>query len=489
MPRDDGGTILDHRITVIESAWGEVTGPTERRRAGGVPGAARSSTLRRGVPAHPVRSAGAGSGGTRSGTVMPGAAADPRGRSIEIGSIPGVGDRAPYVNARLQGHTTTIFAEMSALATATGAINLGQGFPDHDGPAEIADAAIAAIGAGRNQYPPGPGIPELRAAVADHQRRCYGLDVDPDGQVLVTTGATEAIAAALLALCEVGDEVVMFDPSYDSYAAGVAMAGAVRTVVRLHPPDWTFDPAELAAAVTPRTRLVLLNSPHNPTGKVFTEDELERVARCCVDHDLLAVTDEVYEHLVFEGTHIPLATLPGMAKRTVTISSAGKTFSFTGWKIGWACAPARLLAAVRAVKQFLTYVNGAPFQVDIAEALGAGSRFIDGAADDLRQRRDLLSNGLEELGLTVYRPAATYFVTTDVSPLGIDDAEEFCWSLPERCGVVAVPSSVFYADPARGASLVRWAFCKRPEVLAEALVRLQALRPVQSGRTDAYGDH
>ena len=395
----------------------------------------------------------------------------------------------PYLNERMQPFTTTVFAEMSALAARTGSINLGQGFPDTDGPHEIADAAIAAIRAGHNQYPPGPGIPELRAAIAGHQRRYYGLEFDPDDEVLVTAGATEALAACLLALCEPGDEVVMFDPSYDSYAACSALAGLTRRVVPLRPPDWSFDPAELEAAITDRTRLVLVNSPHNPTGKVFTRTELELIAACCCDHDLLAVTDEVYEHLVFEGTHIPLATLPGMAERTVTISSAGKTFSFTGWKIGWACAPARLLAAVRAVKQFLTYVNGAPFQVAIAEALGAGGRFIDGAADDLRQRRDLLSNGLEELGLTVYRPAATYFVTTDVAPLGIDDAEEFCWSLPERCGVVAVPSSVFYADPARGASLVRWAFCKRPEVLAEALVRLLALRPVQSGRTDAYGDH
>ena len=402
--------------------------------------------------------------------------ARPGGRAVGIGSIRGVGDRAPFVNARLQGHTTTIFAEMSALATATGAINLGQGFPDHDGPAEIADAAVAAIRAGRNQYPPGPGIVELRAAVADHQRRCYGIDVDPDGQVLVTTGATEAIAAALLALCEVGDEVVMFDPSYDSYAAGVAMAGAVRTVVRLHPPDWHFDPAELAAAVTPRTRLVLLNSPHNPTGKVFTEAELELVARCCVDHDVLAVTDEVYEHLVFEGVHRPLATFEGMAGRTLTVSSAGKMFGFTGWKVGWVSGPAALVAAVRTAKQFLTYVSGEPFQVAVAQALAAGDRHLDAVAGELADRRLQLCAGLDAVGFTVYRPQGTYFVTTDIAPLGFDDAMEFCLALPGRCGVVAVPSSVFYADPARGRTLVRWAFCKREAVLAEAVERLAGLR-------------
>ena len=386
-----------------------------------------------------------------------------------------MGARAPYLNARLQGHTTTIFAEMSALAAATGAINLGQGFPDHDGPAEIADAAVAAIRAGHNQYPPGPGIPELRAAVADHQRRCYGLDLDPDGQVLVTTGATEAIAAALLALCEVGDEVVMFDPAYDSYAAGVAMAGAVRRPVRLDPPDWHFDPAELEGAVSPRTRLVLLNSPHNPTGKVFTEAELEQVARCCVDHDLLAVTDEVYEHLVFEGAHRPLATFPGMAERTLTVSSAGKMFGYTGWKVGWASGSAALVAAVRTAKQFLTYVSGEPFQVAVAGALAAGPRHVDAVAWELAERRVQLCAGLESVGFTVYRPQGTYFVTTDIAPLGFDDAMAFCLALPGRCGVVAVPSSVFYADPARGRTLVRWAFCKRPTVLAEAVERLGRL--------------
>jgi N-succinyldiaminopimelate aminotransferase len=391
------------------------------------------------------------------------------------GASPTGPDRVPYLGTRLQPFTTTIFAEMSALAVATGSINLGQGFPDTDGPALVADAAVAAIRAGHNQYPPGSGVPELRAAVAEHQRAYYGLTVDPDDGVLVTVGATEAIAAALLALCEPGDEVVVFEPFYDSYAAGLSMAGAVPKVVTLRPPDWSFDPDEWRAAITPKTRLVLLNSPHNPTGKVFSDDELDLVAATCVDRDLLAVTDEVYEHLVFDGQHRPLAGWPGMADRTLTISSAGKTFSFTGWKVGWACGPAPLVAATRAAKQFLTYAGGTPFQYAVAAGLNAGPTLIDGLAASLRERRDLFCDGLEELGLPTFRPAGTYFVTTDVAAIGEPDALAFCRALPSRCGVVAVPSSVFYLHPAEGASLVRWAFCKRPEVLADALVRLKAL--------------
>src|SRR4051794_2710557 len=309
---------------------------------------------------------------------------------------------------RLDGLATTVFAEMSALAVRTGSINLGQGFPDTDGPESVAQAAIDAIRAGHNQYPPGPGIPELRAAVAAHQRRFYGLDYDPDREVLVTAGATEAVAASLLALCETGDEVVMFEPYYDSYAAGVAMAGATRRVVPLRTPDWSFDPSELERAFTPRTRLVLLNSPHNPTGKVFTAEELAVIARLCVDHDVIAVTDEVYEHLVYEGEHVPLATFPGMRDRTVTISSAGKTFSFTGWKIGWACASPPLLAAVRTAKQFLTYVNGAPFQYAIATGLALPDDRFAALAADLRDRRDQLCAGLVASGFTVFPPAGTY---------------------------------------------------------------------------------
>jgi N-succinyldiaminopimelate aminotransferase len=384
--------------------------------------------------------------------------------------------RAPYLAARLQGLGTTIFAEMSALAERTGAINLGQGFPDTDGPSEVAEAAIAAIRNGHNQYPPGPGISPLREAVATHQQRFYGLDYDPESEVLVTAGATEAITAAVLALCETGDEVVMFEPFYDSYSAAVAMAGAQRRVVPLRPPRWSFDPEQLADAITPRTRLVLLNTPHNPTGKVFSPEELAEVARLCTERNLLVVTDEVYEHLVFAGRHVPLASLPGMAERTLTVSSAGKTFSFTGWKIGWACGPAPLVSAVRTAKQFLTYVNGAPFQPAVAVGLGLDDGFFAGVADRLRQGRDRLCDGLEAAGLTVFRPQATYFVIADAASIGEPDGASLCRALPERCGVVGVPASEFYADPARGRSLVRFAFCKRPDVLDEAARRLAKLR-------------
>jgi N-succinyldiaminopimelate aminotransferase len=387
-------------------------------------------------------------------------------------------DRVPYLNARLQGFGTTIFAEMTALAVSTGAINLGQGFPDTDGPKEIADAAIDAIRAGHNQYPPGIGIPELRHAIAEHQRHWYGLDFDADTEVLVTAGATEAIAASLLALCEVGDEVVTFEPYYDSYAACTAMAGAQRKVVTLRPPDYRFDPDALRAAITPRTRLLLLNSPHNPTGKVFTRAELEVIASVCREHDLIAVTDEVYEHLVFDGEHVPLATLPGMRERTLTISSAGKTFSFTGWKIGWVCGPPGLVAAVRTAKQFLTYTNGAPFQHAIATGLALPDATITALGSDLGRRRDQLCAGLEAAGLTVYRPAGTYFVTTDIRALGEDDGLAFCRALPDRCGVVAIPNVVFYDDQDAGRSLVRFTFCKRPEVLDEAIERLATLSRV-----------
>ena len=386
-------------------------------------------------------------------------------------------DRVPYLASRLQGFGTTIFAEMSALAVATGSINLGQGFPDTDGPPEVLDAAVAAIRAGHNQYPPGPGIPELRLAIAEHQRHWYGLDYDPDTEVLVTAGATEAIAAALLSLCEPGDEVVTFEPYYDSYAACIAMAGAERRVVQLHPPDYAFDGDALAAAFSPRTRLVLLNSPHNPTGKVFARSELEAVARLCVEHDVLAVTDEVYEHLVFDGEHVPLATLPGMRDRTVTISSGGKTFSCTGWKVGWVCAPAPLVTAVRTAKQFLTYVNAGPFQYGIAVGLGLPDERFHTFATDLRDKRDRLSRGLADAGLTVFPSHGTYFVTTDIRPLGEHDGLAFCRALPERCGVVAVPNVVFYDDRAAGLPLVRFAFCKRVDVIDEAVARLKALRP------------
>jgi N-succinyldiaminopimelate aminotransferase len=371
---------------------------------------------------------------------------------------------------------TTIFAEMSALASDTGSVNLGQGFPDVDGPREIAAAAAAAIMEGRgNQYPPGPGIPELRRAVAGHQKRFYGLDVDPDTEVLVTAGATEGIAAALIALMEPGDEAIAFEPYYDSYAACIAMAGGTRVPVTLRPPGFRPDLGALRAAITPRTRLILLNSPHNPTGAVFSPAELAQIADVACEHDLLVISDEVYEHMVFEGEHVPIGSLPGMRERTVTISSAAKTFSFTGWKIGWVTGTPELVSAVRTVKQFLTYVTGGPFQYAVADALALPDAFYASISADLRGRRDLLCAGLAEAGFEVYRPAGTYFVTTDIRGLGEKDGMEFCRALPRRAGVVAIPSSVFYDDQDAGRTQVRFAFCKKEEVLREALGRLAGM--------------
>ncbi|HLL67060.1 MAG TPA: pyridoxal phosphate-dependent aminotransferase [Micromonosporaceae bacterium] len=382
--------------------------------------------------------------------------------------------------ARMRPFGTTIFAEMSALAVRTGAVNLGQGFPDTDGPAEMLDAAAFAIHHGQNQYPPGPGVPELRQAIAAHATAFWGLDYDPDGEILVTAGATEAIAAAILAFCEAGDEVVCFEPYYDSYAASIALAGAVRRPVTLRAAQgrYAFDPDELRAAFGPRTRMVLLNTPHNPTGKVFTAAELALVAELCQLHDVIAVTDEVYEHLVYTdavASHLPIATLPGMRDRTVRISSAGKTFSCTGWKVGWACGPRSLISAVTRVKQFLTYVNAGPLQPAVALALGSAPSYYEQLRGDLQDKRDRLCAGLADAGFAVHRPDGTYFVTADITPLGGTDGIEFCRSLPQRCGVVAVPTQVFYDDPEAGRRTIRFAFCKRTEVLDEAISRLRRL--------------
>ena len=380
----------------------------------------------------------------------------------------------PYLTERLQGFGTTIFAQMSALAAETEAVNLGQGFPDTDGPAEVAEAARQAIREGHNQYPPLPGIPSLRQAVSEHRARFRGQEFDPEGEVLITAGATEALAAAMLALTGPGDEVVTFEPYYDSYAAGIALSGATRRVVTLRAPDWSFDPDELRAAFTPATRVLLLNTPHNPTGKVFSREEMALIAELCAEHDVVAVTDEVYEHLVFDGEHIPLATLPGMAERTLTVSSAGKVFSFTGWKIGWACGPAELVAAVQTAKQFLTFVNGAPFQHAVAVGLRLGDAFFDQYTADMRSKRDRLCDGLAGAGLDVLVAQGTYFASCDITSIGESDGVEFCLGLPERAGVVAVPTMVFYDDKAAGAPIVRFAFCKQDEVLDEAITRLQA---------------
>jgi len=377
---------------------------------------------------------------------------------------------------RIEGLGTTIFAEMSRLAVQTGSINLGQGFPDTDGPSWVMDAVTEAMRAGRNQYAPGHGVPELREAVARHQDRYYGIELDPDTQVAVTTGATEAVAAGLLGLVDPGDEVVVLEPYYDSYVAMLQMTGAVRRPVTLRAPDFRLPVDEFRAAVTGRTRMILLNSPHNPTGAVLTRDELQVVAELAVEHDLIVVADEVYEHLTFGVEHIPIATLPGMAERTLTISSAGKSFSFTGWKVGWASGPQALVSALLGAKQFMTYTSGAPFQPAIAQALDAAESIVEPLREALAARCGQLCSGLEAIGFNVYRPDGTYFATADVRPLGFDDGLEFCRSLPERAGVVAVPHQVFYDDPDAGRPLVRWAFCKTEPVIAEALDRLSRLK-------------
>jgi N-succinyldiaminopimelate aminotransferase len=377
---------------------------------------------------------------------------------------------------RLQGIRPTIFTEMSALAMRTGSVNLGQGFPDEDGPPAVIAEAVRALEHGANQYAPGPGVPALRGAIARHQQRHYGLELDPDREVVVTTGCTEAIAAALLGLVDEGDEVVVLEPYYDSYVAMIQMAGGVRRPVTLRAPDFRLDVDALRAAVTPRTRFVLLNSPHNPSGTVLTREELQAVADVAVAHDLVVIADEVYEHLTFDGSrHVPIATLPGMFERTLTLSSAGKSYSFTGWKVGWATGPAELVGAVLAAKQWMTFTSGAPLQPAVALALDEEPDFPRALGRDLQLRRDLLLAGLAAAGITAYVPQGTYFASASVRDLGWTDGLAFCLALPERAGVVAIPTQVFYDDPAdpdAGRHLVRFAFCKAREVIEDGVARL-----------------
>lgn len=382
--------------------------------------------------------------------------------------------------SRLRGFGTTVFTEMTRLAQETGAVNLGQGFPDFDGPDFVKRAAIEAIGAGHNQYCRMGGLPDLARAVAEHQTRFYRIDFDPETEISVYSGATEALAVSFQALLEPGDEVILLEPYYDSYPAAVALAGGLARVVTLEAPGFRWAPGALEAAVTPRTRAILLNSPHNPTGRVLTDPELEEVAELCRRRDLVAVADEVYEHIVFEGHHRPLAALPGMRERTITISSTGKTFSLTGWKIGYSCASPDLTRALRTVHQFVTFCTATPLQHAMSAALRAGDAYFTDLAAGYRRRRDKLCGGLAEVGFDVLTPAGTYFVLADIRPLGWDDDVAFCRMLPGRVGVAAIPPTAFYQNKAEGRHLVRFAFCKTDAVLDEAIRRLERLRPARS---------
>ncbi|MSO27078.1 MAG: putative succinyldiaminopimelate transaminase DapC [Candidatus Nanopelagicales bacterium] len=384
--------------------------------------------------------------------------------------------RNPPLVPRLRPHADSVFAEMSQLALEVGAINLGQGFPNTDGPTELKEVAIAAINDGRgNQYPPSIGIPQLRQAITAHQERFYGIALDPKTDVVVTTGASEAIVAILIALVDAGDEVVMFEPWFDIYSAAISMASGQRVGVPMSGPELRPDIEALRAAVTPKTRIIILNSPHNPTGVIFTREELQAVATIAIKNDILVLSDEAYEHLWFDDTeHIPISTLPGMFERTITVASGGKSFSFTGWKVGWATGPRDLIAAVRVTRQHLSFASGGPFQYAIAHGLGLPDQYFRELRTDLALKRDLLCGGLEELGFGVIRPQGTYFATTDVRPLGYTDGLTFCRELPHKAGVVAIPHRVFCDDPEVGKPYVRWAFCKRTDVLREALERLRA---------------
>jgi N-succinyldiaminopimelate aminotransferase len=375
---------------------------------------------------------------------------------------------------RLQGIPPTIFTEISALAVRTGAINLGQGFPDEDGPAAVLEAADRAMRAGANQYPPGRGIPELRQAITRLYQRAHGVALDPDSEVVVTSGATEAIAASILGLIDPGNEVLVLEPYYDSYAAMIQMAGGTRRTVPLRWPTFRPDIDELRAAITPRTKAILLNTPHNPTGTVLTRDELAAIARIAIEFDLVVISDEVYESLTFGARHLPIATLEGMADRTITISSLGKSYSLTGWKVGWATGPTHLIDAVLAAKQWLTFTTASPLQHGAAYALDHEPDWPGGLRNELLLKRDRLVTGLNALDIPTSTPQGTYFAVSDVRSLGWSDGDTFARMLPERAGVACIPLRGFH-DSDAGDTLVRWAFCKRTEVIDGALERLAAV--------------
>jgi N-succinyldiaminopimelate aminotransferase len=393
--------------------------------------------------------------------------------------------RTPALVERMRPYAQSIFGQMSALASRTGAINLGQGFPDEDGPVELQRIAMAAIADGRgNQYPPAHGLLELREAVAEHQSRFYGLSLDPHTDVVIATGASEVLQSALLALCEPGDEVIVFEPWFDLYAAGIALAGATRVSVPLQPPSYRPDIDALRDAISPRTRMLLLNTPHNPTGVVFTRAELDAIAELAIEHDLIVLSDEAYEHLWFDGhPHIPISTIPGMFERTISVGSGGKSFSFTGWKVGWGSGPTDLIAAVRTVRQHLSYVSSGPFQFAIAAGLGLPDEYFDDLRASMQAKRDLLTTGLRSLGFNVSESQGTYFATSDLGPFErIDgrsmDGRQLCEWMPEHIGVAAIPVQVFCDDPNLGSHSLRWAFGKHDDTITEALKRVE--RAVQS---------
>lgn len=396
---------------------------------------------------------------------------------------PRVGGPTLTTVKRLRPYSVNIFAAMSALATEVGAVNLGQGFPDEDGPPAMLEAARRAIAEGVNQYPPGPGIAALREAIAAQRMRRYRMAFDPDSEVLVTVGASEAIAAAVLGLVEPGSEVLLIEPFFDTYSPVIAMAGSRRVSVSLVPDGRGFalDIDAVRAAITPLTRAIIVNSPHNPTGLVLSDNDLRALSVLAVEADLLVISDEVYEHLVFDGArHLPIATYPGMANRTVTISSAAKMFNCTGWKIGWACGPVDLIAGVRAAKQYLSYVGGAPFQPAVAYALNHEDDWVESLRLSLQAKRDLLAAALTDIGFKVHGSTGTFFLCADPRPLGFTDSTAFCAELPHRATVAAIPMSAF-CDPESASAgswnhLVRFAFCKRDATLEEAIGRLQVLR-------------